>query len=211
MHSLVAQRSQTPEQSPGNADAETVALVAPAGPAWLKALRLWPAVFGRRLLVVGCGEGLLTGALWQLGVRAEGLDPDRAAIARARSRWPCTRFHVGAPEEFRSADNFDFVHCQQALRSLDEAQSLLDLCVRVLRARGVVSVSCRDVNPGQAVTASDADALDAVVLAGLFRRQSFEALRREPVGTTGLRQRFRRQRHPASGTQAGPVHFSKGL
>jgi SAM-dependent methyltransferase len=98
--------------------------------AWLVALRLLPRALGRRILHVECDSGELVGALYHLGLAAEGIDVDRPAIARARTQWPCARFHRCRFDEFRPATAYDIIYCSTAGRcwpgQCDAAVDLID-------------------------------------------------------------------------------------
>ena len=54
--------------------------------AWQRALELLPALAGRRVLDLGCGDGLAAAALAARGAEVVGLDLDEARLAAARAR-----------------------------------------------------------------------------------------------------------------------------
>ncbi len=103
------------------------------------ALRLLPRLIGRRLLHLECDRGELVGALHHLGLRAEGIDSDRNAIALARSQWPCVRFHRCRPEEFRPETLYDVIYLSSAGRQWPgDLSTALDFVDRSLQPRGSV-------------------------------------------------------------------------
>lgn len=103
------------------------------------ALRLVPHLFGRRLLHLECDSGELVGALYHLGLRAEGIDSEPAAIARARAQWPCARFHRCRLDEFRPETPYDLIYLSTAGRHWPgELSASLDLVLRSLQPRGTV-------------------------------------------------------------------------
>ncbi|HAZ60989.1 MAG TPA: hypothetical protein DCY89_05380 [Gammaproteobacteria bacterium] len=102
-------------------------------------MRLLPRLIGRRLLHLECDSGELVGTLHHLGLRAEGMDSDRSAIALARSQWPCVRFHRCRPEEFRPEIPYDVIYLSSAGRHWSgDLRTTLELVDRSLQPRGSV-------------------------------------------------------------------------
>lgn len=123
------------EQVPGAYDA----LCAAAEALGLRAWRRWLAAGARgRTLDLGCGTGR-TLALLPAGVRAVGVDPEAAVLARARRRAPRAALVRARAEAlpFR-AGAFDTVLCGLVLCSVDDPPRALAEVRRVLAPGGTV-------------------------------------------------------------------------
>jgi len=62
-------------------------------------------------LDLGCGTGVLCGALSARGVAAAGIDLSEGMIALARERYPACRFTVADMTAYAPAETFDLVTC----------------------------------------------------------------------------------------------------
>ena len=72
-----------------------------AAPAIIDLLRLHAA---RRVVELGCGSGVLAGALAEAGFEVFGFDPSPAMVALARLTAPAVQFAVGALHEAETAE-----------------------------------------------------------------------------------------------------------
>jgi SAM-dependent methyltransferase len=97
----------------------------------------------RRILEVGCGEGIVIEYLGRRlpGVRIDGVELDGAALGRARTRCPgaaLVRGDAGALPFGRAS--YDLVVCLEVLEHLDEPARALAELRRVSRRGCLVSV-----------------------------------------------------------------------
>jgi 2-polyprenyl-3-methyl-5-hydroxy-6-metoxy-1,4-benzoquinol methylase len=88
---------------------------------------------GARVLDSGCGNGVFTGFLSQLGYDAVGIDISGTAIGFARQHYPEMHFEVaslddGLPFEH---ETFDAVWCTEVLEHLFDVQAALTEINRV--------------------------------------------------------------------------------
>jgi ubiquinone/menaquinone biosynthesis C-methylase UbiE len=96
---------------------------------------LWP---GAKVLDTGCGSGVFTAFLSELGFDAVGIDISGTAIGFARQRYPSIRFEVASLEEglpFKN-EEFDAVWCTEVLEHLFDVKAALAEINRVLRSSG---------------------------------------------------------------------------
>lgn len=106
----------------------------------LEELRLHP----ERLtaLEVGCGGGLLTEQIAQMGFTTTGLDPSAPSLATARDHAAQTRLQIaydlGTAEQLPYADaSFDVVFCCDVLEHLTSVEVAVAEIARVLRPGGI--------------------------------------------------------------------------
>ncbi len=100
------------------------------------------AVADRRVVDIGCGGGLLTESLAQLGSRVTGIDLSEPLIELARSH----AAERGLPVDYRleSADqlaheqpeSFDIVTCMEVLEHIPEPEVAVAACSRLLKPGG---------------------------------------------------------------------------
>ncbi len=98
------------------------------------------------VLDVGCGDGRYAAVLMPLAesgrIRYLGIDPDEAALARLRARWPSARLMAIEAEAFEpKADTFDHVLILQSWNHLSDPRAVAERLVRALRPGGTLLVA----------------------------------------------------------------------
>lgn len=102
---------------------------------------------GKKVLDVGCGGGILSVALSNLGADVVGIDLGAANIEAAKLHkariggaltYVCT-----AAEEFalQHAGQFDVVACLEMLEHVPSPQSVVDACFKLLKPNGILVLS----------------------------------------------------------------------
>jgi 2-polyprenyl-6-hydroxyphenyl methylase/3-demethylubiquinone-9 3-methyltransferase len=86
------------------------------------------------VLDLGCGDGLISGALATAGAAVTGIDPSQTALARARERHPDLRFLAPDPDGTLPLpdSSFDVVACVNVLEHVADTQRLMSEARRVL-------------------------------------------------------------------------------
>jgi 2-polyprenyl-3-methyl-5-hydroxy-6-metoxy-1,4-benzoquinol methylase len=93
---------------------------------------------GAQVLDSGCGNGVFTAFLCELGCDAIGIDISGTAIGYARQEYQEIRFEVASLEEglpFKD-EEFDAVWCTEVLEHLFDVEGALTEINRVLRSNG---------------------------------------------------------------------------
>ena len=112
--------------------------------AWVQKYMAQHVVPGMQVLSVGCGPGVILGAICALhpSLRGTGLDvsPDRVAEAIRRNRDnPRARFVRGDAQAMQfPADSFDVVYCRMLLQYLQKKEQAVAELVRVCKPGGTV-------------------------------------------------------------------------
>jgi SAM-dependent methyltransferase len=120
--------AQYAKHRPGYAEAAIRWCLAPVGDAQ-------PA----RVVDLGAGTGILTGALARLGADVFAVEPDQAMLAELRRQLPGVRATEGSAEAIPLPDqSVDAVLCAQALHWFDLGRALPEIG-RVLRPGGVLA------------------------------------------------------------------------
>ena len=146
--------------------AETAVTAPPATDGWDESAAAWIAEmgdvgdFGRRFVLdqpmlervrlrphayaldVGCGEGRFCRMLQPLGVRAVGIDPTEALLARAIALDPTGDYRVGVAERLDFGDrSFDLVVSYLSLIDVPQLGTALTEMTRVLRPGGSLLIA----------------------------------------------------------------------
>jgi 2-polyprenyl-6-hydroxyphenyl methylase/3-demethylubiquinone-9 3-methyltransferase len=108
---------------------------------------------GKNVLDVGCGGGLLTEAMAQLGATVTGIDMGEAPLTVARLH----QLESGVQVEYRRAtpeqlaqtqpQSFEVVTCLEMLEHVPDPASVIDACARLVRPGGKVFFSTINRNP----------------------------------------------------------------
>ncbi len=99
-------------------------------------------LYGRRVLDVGCGGGILTEALARRGARVQGLDASDAVIRVARQHARENSLEIeyiaGTLEDFAAENSncYDVLTCMELLEHVPAPEALLQTCARLLRPGG---------------------------------------------------------------------------
>lgn len=110
-------------------------------------LRLAAQAGARTILDVGCGNGVLCGALANAGYAAVGIDGDAAAVALAKRKFPEASFAVAefdrSPGELdrMPSEGFDFVVSTEVIEHLFSPHELAAYCFEALKPSGTLAVS----------------------------------------------------------------------
>ncbi len=112
---------------------------------------------GRRVLDVGCGGGVLSEGLAQLGADVTGIDASAAVldVARAHNREPALRYELATAEDFaqKHAASFDVVTCMELLEHVPDVASVVQACAALLKPDGHLFFSTINRTPRAYLTA----------------------------------------------------------
>lgn len=93
-------------------------------------------------LDVGCGEGRFCRMLRGMGIRATGIDPTQALIARARSLDPGGDYRIGRAERLEVSDvAFDLVVSYLSLIDIPDIRAAIPEMARALRPGGSLLIA----------------------------------------------------------------------
>ncbi|MDZ7841029.1 MAG: bifunctional 2-polyprenyl-6-hydroxyphenol methylase/3-demethylubiquinol 3-O-methyltransferase UbiG [Gammaproteobacteria bacterium] len=108
---------------------------------------------GRNVIDVGCGGGLLTEAMSELGARVTGIDLGEAPLAVARLHLKETGhtvdYHHTSAEEWADghAGEYDVVTCLELLEHVPDPASTVAACAKLAAPGGTVFFSTINRNP----------------------------------------------------------------
>lgn len=95
---------------------------------------------GMRVLDVGCAHGWFVLAAQESGLRAEGIEPDRAVANRAITRG--VRVRKGLfPDALEPAESFDLIAFNDVLEHLQDVRGAIAACYKHLRPGGFLSIN----------------------------------------------------------------------
>ena len=105
-------------------------------------VRHLPAKPGGRLLDVGCGDGAFVAHMAALGWRAEGVDPDAAAIAGARAAGlKVTEGTLSAVDDADHAGAYDAITMSHVMEHVHDPAEELERVARLLRPGGLLWIA----------------------------------------------------------------------
>jgi 2-polyprenyl-6-hydroxyphenyl methylase/3-demethylubiquinone-9 3-methyltransferase len=109
-------------------------------------------LFGKEVVDVGCGGGLLSEAMAKLGARVTGLDMSEEALEVARLHALDSKVEVNyeltTAEDFAAqyAGKFDVVTCLEMLEHVPQPQAVIEACARMVKPGGQVFFSTLNRN-----------------------------------------------------------------
>lgn len=101
-------------------------------------LKLLPDVKGKRVLDVGCGNGLLTAKLCALGADVTGIDASRSMLELAQTNCPAAHFELMDAADFSFAEPFDVVFSNAVFHWVEDQDALLTCVRRALKPGGIL-------------------------------------------------------------------------
>jgi SAM-dependent methyltransferase len=104
---------------------------------------------GAEVLDVGCGNGVISRSLGEVGYKVKGIDVSDKAIARATelNRFPNVRFEVKSAEQLiADGARYHAIICSEVLEHLNEPGKLLAVLHEVLHEDGVLIVTVPNGN-----------------------------------------------------------------
>jgi 2-polyprenyl-6-hydroxyphenyl methylase/3-demethylubiquinone-9 3-methyltransferase len=111
------------------------------------------ALFGKRVVDVGCGGGILSEAMAQRGARVLGIDlaegPLEAARLHALESGVGVDYRLSSAEALAETDasGFDVVTCMEMLEHVPDPRATLAACAQLVRPGGHVFLSTLNRNP----------------------------------------------------------------
>lgn len=96
---------------------------------------------GAEVLDVGCGNGVISRKLGELGFTVRGIDVSDKAIEKARqlNKWPKVNFEVKSAEQLAAdGQRYHAVICSEVLEHLNEPSRLLNVIHQILTDDGVL-------------------------------------------------------------------------
>lgn len=167
-----------------------------------RAVWLWPYIFRKKILDIGCGGGFIVNAFTRLGAEGHGFDVDETAIGYARRSFPDSHFMTSSFEDFQGHDDqYDFVYSSEVIEHVAELPKFMELLKRVTRPGGYVYITTPDLgSPRRPKNVLDWDVFsppihvqffDETMLASLFERYGFKRVRKYYDSKIGLKMLFR--------------------
>ena len=97
------------------------------------------------ILDVGCSNGSFVSIANSLGLRSEGVDPSKNAIADGLKKR--LKLHTGFLDEVAFPDNsFDAITLYEVIEHVSDSSSLFTECARILRPNGILLVGTGNVD-----------------------------------------------------------------
>jgi ubiquinone/menaquinone biosynthesis C-methylase UbiE len=97
---------------------------------------------GKRVLDIGCGPGVMTEEIIELGWNYTGCDISESMIEEAKRRYPGVAFQVGAVEKISAVDaTYDAVVAMGLVEYVTSDRAAIEEMRRVLKPGGVLIVS----------------------------------------------------------------------
>jgi len=109
-------------------------------------------LFGKAVLDIGCGGGILTESMARMGAKVSGIDMAEASLEVARLHGLESGIHVDyhcvTAEQYATeqAGQFDIVTCMEMLEHVPDPASIVQACARLVKPNGHVFFSTLNRN-----------------------------------------------------------------
>jgi 2-polyprenyl-3-methyl-5-hydroxy-6-metoxy-1,4-benzoquinol methylase len=104
---------------------------------------------GAEVLDVGCGNGVISRSLGEVGFRVKGIDISEKTIAKAKAlnKFPHVNFEVCSAEQLvADGKHYHAIICSEVLEHLQQPEKLLKVLYEVLASNGVLIVTVPNGN-----------------------------------------------------------------
>lgn len=91
---------------------------------------------GMKILDLGCGNGVLTKKLWDMGAEAVGIDSSGAMLEIAERDYPEIKFYKKDASNFTMEEKFDAVFSNAVFHWIDNQRGLLESIAGILKPGG---------------------------------------------------------------------------
>ncbi|ASK78610.1 bifunctional 3-demethylubiquinol 3-O-methyltransferase/2-polyprenyl-6-hydroxyphenol methylase [Paraphotobacterium marinum] len=109
-------------------------------------------IFGKEILDIGCGGGILSEALAKEGAKVTGLDPALASINIAKEHAYASNLDISYKhltiEEFanESQKKYDIITCLEMLEHVPDPSSIIKSCAKLIKPNGHIFLSTLNRN-----------------------------------------------------------------
>ncbi len=101
---------------------------------------------GKRFLDVGCNGGFMVEAAREAGFAADGIEPDRAAVAWARKHFPLNRYFEGLLEDQPLEQSYDAVYCSEVIEHAPDCGRFTAALAAAVKPGGLLFLTTPDIS-----------------------------------------------------------------
>jgi 2-polyprenyl-3-methyl-5-hydroxy-6-metoxy-1,4-benzoquinol methylase len=174
--------------------------------AFFNAIKLFPYVWGKRVMDLGCGGGFVVGNMKAVGARvAVGIDINPNSISYASAQYPSCEFHCGEFADFPNGKlgKFDFIYSSEVIEHVVDIEAYMQFLVEITDSNAKVFITTPDIASKKVpedVTSWDVFSppmhiqfFTQTTLTQLFKRFGFTPIKRTTDrGGAGLKMLFKK-------------------